>query len=701
MPAKTRLLVGILVAALAVAAPPATAVPSPGSGDGAWYRVRFGDRITSADRAALERAGAESLLYVHRNAYLAWLADDDIERARTLPGIRSMQLVPPAQKLDASLIEHAVQIVAALIHADGAAEARRSLEERGQITDIVGLGWDEPLYEATLRINSGALTAIAARPEVAYVGPAATGPYLEDEGTAQILAGNLHVPTNRPVPGYEAWLDAVGIDGSGVMVTIVDSGVDASHPDLEGRVEKEEYSVLPSGEPVDSYGHGTHVAGIVGGDAAAFRGQGGAVDLSGFLYGLGVAPGVSFLDQNAISTTSPATVQDDWPPEKGFGFARITREALMHGAAIWNASWHTGEGTGAGYLASARMIDTLVRDGDLLSAGAEPFTMVFSAGNAGPGPMTLTSPHEAKNIIAVASTRSQRFGKAEPGLPIETSEGREDIDLVSSFSSRGPARDGRFLPTVAAPGELVVSTRSNAGAAACNEPPHDGNSFGLYALCSGTSMAAPHVTGSVALLTQWWRGSNRSADPSPAMAKALLVNSATDMGIRDIPNGNEGWGRVNLGELFDPKIERVYVDQTRRLSEIDQRWEFEIEVADPGKPLKVTLAWSDVPGTPRNDPTKPVLVNDLDLLVRDPAGSAFPGNLFVRGRSVKGAKKDHLNNVENVFLPHPSRGTYRIWVSAHNLPGDGVLFRGDATDQDFALVVSNAVEISVSRARKR
>jgi hypothetical protein len=198
-------------------------------------------------------------------------------------------------------------------------------------------------------------------------------------------------------------------------------------------------------------------------------------------------------------------------------------------------------------------------------------------------------------------------------------------------------------------------------------------------------MAAPHVTGAVALITQWWKKSNTEA-PSPAMTKALLVNSATDMGTPNIPNDDEGWGRVNLGELFDPGAERVYVDQSVLFTDPGDGAEYTIAPADPAKPMKVTAVWTDAPAQAG---AEKALVNDLDLKVTAADGTTYVGNSFADGRSVTGGAPDGVNNVESVYL-HGASGTYTVSLSAANLPGDGVPGVGDETDQDFALVISNA-----------
>jgi hypothetical protein len=322
-------------------------------------------------------------------------------------------------------------------------------------------------------------------------------------------------------------------------------------------------------------------------------------------------------------------------------------------------------------VARAANLDALTRDADTGTAGQQDFTFVFSAGNSGPGNGTsrITSPKEAKNIITVGSSRGHRAGS---------------INDISSFSSRGPAVDGRIEPTVSAPGESIVSARATTGALCGESPATDG--FGLYSFCSGTSMASPQVAGSVALIHDWWRERNDGADPSPAMDKALLVNSATDMKVRDIPNRHEGWGRVNLKALFDPTDSKILADQSVVLSELDASHDLQITTADPSKPLRVTVVWSDAPGEPG---AEPALVNDLDLSVTAADGTTYLGNFFVAGRSVADGEADRLNNVENVYLDAPS-GSYSVSISAFGLPGDGVPGMGDQTDQDFALVISNA-----------
>ena len=659
-------------AALVALLPAAGTLGMPGPAETTsrgWHGVTFSGRPTQADRDSLEASGATSIRSLGGSSYVAWLDAAGRSALSHRPGVSSVGLLAPEAKVLPGLVGSGVPAVAVAVHPSAAGLAR-------SLDGFVGSRVASPgIVEIVLRSDAADVSALAALPQVLHVGTAASGMILEDEASAQILAGNLSGSTVPP--GYRQWLTARGIDGTGVRVSVVDSGVDSIHPDLAGRVvNAPDRSVSPTGEPVDTLGHGTHVAGIIAGSGEGVQGTplGGQTDDDGRLWGLGVAPGAEVVDQNALSTTASFALcgTQFWPPPPE-GWEPITSEALSFDAVGWNASWHTCEGTGTGYTLSTSVLDALVRDGDSQAEGAQPFSLVFSAGNSGAGngqDSRLTVPHEGKNIITVASSNNVRAGNP---------------NTVSSFSSRGFAVDGRVKPDVAAPGGSIISTRSLPASAVCNQAPTPESQV-LYAECSGTSMAAPHVAGSLALVTQWWREA-AGVDPSPAFVKAVLINSTTDMGPRDIPNRDEGWGRVNLGAAFtdDP---RVLMDQDLVLTNPDEAASWSITPADPTKPLRATVVWTDPAGAPGADPA---LVNDLDLEVVAPDGTTFLGNRFEEGRSISGGEANRIDNVENVLIDQAGDGTYTVTVRAFNLPGDGVPFGGDETDQDFALVISNAL----------
>jgi subtilisin family serine protease len=658
------------------------AVPAGGAdaGDGGWYRIAFAGRITPEDRAAVDARGARAVDYWPHHSYLAWLDQGTADRVRDLERVTAVEALSPAQKIDPHLGRaevagrYTIQVYGGALDA-----ALGDLEELVEVARVRPAQPDGALMDVLATAAPAALLRMAMLPQVRYIGPAPVGPVPLDEISNQIMAGNRR-GGDPPEPGYEDWLDRVGLSGEGERVSVVDTGVDP-HPDFQDRlVARVEYSRTVA-EPLD-VGHGTHVAGIVGAKATEFPGVNRVRDNRGHLYGLGVAPEVEILDQNALAVTSSALLCNViWPPQD-WGWERLTQDALDHDTNVYNASWWTCEATGGGYIESARIFDILSRNADWRTEDEfEPFTFVFSAGNSGEGrdddDTRITSPAEAKNLITVAASTNARAG----------ADGRE----VASFSSRGFAVDGRVVPTVTAPGANIMSTRAFTATAICGVPPSD--SFALYASCSGTSMAAPHATGAVALLREWWRvRQGRRGEPSPAMTRALLVNTAEPVGPGNhIPNRDEGWGRIHLGNLFNRSTRWVLSDERVVFQRRDDSHTVTVRPDRPGRPLRVTVAWSDAPGAAGADPA---LVNDLDLVVERMRGGQvvqrWRGNVLRRSRSVSGGRPDRRNNIENVFLPQAGRDTYRITIRAHNLPGDGVPGNRSRTDQDFALVVQNA-----------
>ncbi|HEV8241192.1 MAG TPA: S8 family serine peptidase [Thermoanaerobaculia bacterium] len=617
---------------------------------------------------AIGRAGARVLQYYPHDTYLVWSPPAADEAVRALAFVRWQGAFHPAYKVNADLLGRSGTIadVDVTFYTDDEKATLEALAELGaELLDVHAAQPDGAFADAIVRLPATALDAVAALPEVLSLGYESSRPTLDDEMSDQIVAGNH--PGGTPVVGYNSHLSSLGVDGTGVTWAIVDTGVDYDHPDLNTRiVGGYSFPAIPAacdngsqpGHDCANGGHGTHVAGIVGGDASL-----GSTDGNGFLYGLGMAPEYGIFAMNSLSSAV-------WPPAGGW--QEHSKRALLGNAIGGNNSWTTDEGVAHGYQASERTHDLMVRDGNFDTPGvAEPFIEVFSAGNSGPGARTLTAPHEAKNLIVTAASRNFRVGS---------------IDTIASFSSRGPAVDGRIVPTIAAPGEQIASTMSDAndGSAVCVTPiAGTGN---RYSFCSGTSMAAPHVSGAIVLLTQWWKANHAGAVPSPAMAKALLVNGAVDMGASDIPNANEGWGRIDVTKVIDPPAPASYWELTTTpLAQTGNSFVANLGVPNPGQPVKVTLAWTDAAGAVG---ANPALVNNLDLTVVDGAHT-YKGNRFAGGWSATGGSYDALNNLENVFIQTPSSGSIQVTITATALNGDGVPYNGDPTDQDFALVCTN------------
>ncbi len=630
--------------------------------------VQFETEVRGEYLEQLRSAGAVPLQYYPNDTYLVWSSAASLQALESASHVRWTGSFDPAWKIDRSLGKRGdfIRNVDVHFYNDGNVPALlAALHAAGATVLTHGPAQaDQKLFDAWIEVPASALAAIAELPQVVWLEYASPDPKLDDEMSSQVLARNYDA-SNVPQTGYLSWLGTIGLNGNGVIWTVIDTGVDLTHPDLSSRIAGGfTYPGCPAGNgPGDDNpqgGHGTHVAGIIAGTAAA-----GTTDAAGFFYGQGVASSARIYAQNPICVGGTP-----WPPAGGWQV--LSKNALAGGAVGGNGSWTSGEGTNAGYTAGARAWDQIVRDGNFDTLTNEPFVMVFSAGNSGPNANTLTAPKEAKNPIITASSRNHRAGS---------------IDTISSFSSRGPTVDGRFGITITTPGEQIASARRVAGASQCGTAIAGSNNN--YAFCSGTSMAAPHTSGVAVLLTEWWRNNNAQATPSPAMIKALLVNGARDTTTAPtIPNTTEGWGRVDIpGSLGSDFDNSEYIDQTQVLDSVGEIWTATYGVTEPGRPVRISLAWTDAAAALAANPT---LVNNLDLEVVS-GGQTYLGNVFTNGASSTGGTADSRNNVENVFIANPG-GDVVVRVVARNLPGDGIPNQGSATDQDFALVCRNCAE---------
>jgi subtilisin family serine protease/Mg-chelatase subunit ChlD len=553
-------------------------------------------------------------------------------------------------------------------------------------------------------LPSRSLAKIARLPDVRWIDfqPESV---LYDERSCQIVYEDLDAnapPNTGPNIGYNANLTALGLSGAGTTIATCDSGIDTHNnatmqADLAGRLaffaDQTGGAIL-----VDRNGHGTHVAGIAVGNAAS-----GDTDPQGFALGQGVAPAANFGSINAIAGGV------------AINLANWVQAAQVNGADVMNNSWGTAVGGVAlfnqGYTALCRTADQRVRDPSTVTADLESVVIVWAAGNSGPNLNTLGEPAEAKNTIVVGNSTTFRPGEGDAV---------DDIRGLRASSSRGPAVDGRILPTIVAPGTDIVSARpgptvdSDPATPGIQQPrgPYTdtgGNAHVNHFAISGTSMAAPHVAGLCALLIEWWRGRTGGKTPSTALLKALLVNSAEDIAggphrrpaggtIAAIPNSDQGWGRVSIENtlLQAPASDRgpkIYLDQRHAFTASGQEYTIRIAAADPARPIRVTLVWTDAAGAAN---ANPALVNDLDLEVQelDSGGGAttnlFLGNVFNNGFSATGGLADNRNNVECVYVQNPlADGSYVITVVASNLAASA---RPDIATpwQDFALVIDNA-----------
>lgn len=527
---------------------------------------------------------------------------------------------------------------------------------------------------------------------LAYMGNPEGGgqdPYimLLDEVATEIMGG-VHV--DAAYAEVHRW----GWEGTGVIVSVLDTGVDLgtdfanTHLDLRGRI----YAVVDyaGNGGIDPHGHGTHVAGIIAGN-----GDVGTENPPFKRYGLGIARNSEIVGQNILYDPTSANT-NAW-------HQKIFRDAYQNDATIASNSWCWASGWNCltGYRQHSEWVDEFTRDSDDTQGGDQPLLIVFAAGNDGPGSGTTSSLSQAKNVISVAASENDRD-------PWGTK--CDNPDELAPFSGRGPATDNRLKPDITATGTYVSSALSQAAWPDWCTGEWGAIIDGDYVFCSGTSMAAPHVSGGAALFTEYYLD-RTSVYPSPALIKAALINSAKDMPTYTdpVPNFDEGWGRMDLVTMLDESIPRAYFDQDTAFDTPSQVATYDIEVLSNYDYLKITLVWTDAPGDSTKAPSLGYLENDLDLKVIDPnTGDVWIGNTFFTSRSTflstgwtpvnptsnnawenwdtDSNIYDDRNNVENVFIQSPPAGLYQVQVSARSLP---------QPSQDFALVILGGSERSI------
>ena len=648
------------------------------SGDEGYYIVQFDKTADDEMLDNLRATGVEILQYVPNRAFYVYAPGVSAQSSAATTNVRWMGRLRPEHKIptvlavqlnaaktknslpngiarlemastrtaifDVAVFKRAdLKAAADRVAASTGGKVRNVIELPGNFFNIVRL--EAPIESATL----------AAQVEDVFRIDAWSRPSAEDERAAQIVAGNYTSTTVIDAPGYNP-LAQFGVDGTGVTISVVDDGVGIPG---DGGFYLTSANVVNGplrGATSGADGHGHLNASIIAG-TVPFS----SLDSSGYNYGLGVAPNSHIINipllRDGYSGTEASTVDDTVATAGPNGVPGF----------ISNNSWGNGE-NGNTYDTYTAQYDGFVRDASS-AASIDPLLIVFSAGNS--GGLGLTRPKMSKNTIAVANLENIRT---------ELSASANNMDDLNGTSSIGPAADGRIKPDIAAPGTAITGGRSGTDILF-------GNIGAYHRWSSGTSHAAPHVAGAAALFTQYWKANHTGVNPSPALVKAALINGARDVnGVSTsaaTPNGFEGWGRVNLKNVLNTGAIVTYVNETDELAGTGAARIYTGSVADPGRPLRITLVWTDPPGA-----ADPALVNDLDLEVTV-GGITFRGNVLSGGQSVAGGPADAVNNVENVFLPAGQTGPLSVRVRAKAINGDGILGNADPTDQHFALVVHN------------
>ncbi len=757
------------------------------TGDPFTYIAQARGPATAAFRRHIASSGGKIISYIPNNAYLVRVDAGGAARLADWHGTQSVLPFEPYYKLEMKLLEMAVTgqplpdgaLLNVVLFPESEPAAAKRLAKLG----VEVLSQDRTPFGSKLvaRVPADKLPALARLTEV--------------QGLERHRPRRLANDLTRPRLGVEVFTaetdadgtvtnvlseDHLGLTGSRIYVNINDSGVDDSHAAFGNRLKG-------PGAGKDPDGHGTFVAGIIAGNGAGSdtiktNPPPGSFKDPNFK---GMAPEARLHVLKADDDKVNNHVSDSWLQAESATYHYFKRPKQKY-PLISNNSWEYEDESD--YTWAAASYDAATRDALPGRPGDQQVVYVFPAGNSGAGsdnglnasPNTITAPGTAKNVITVGAIESGREIAAEAYTCVtntvtETDEDGNEVEQeevttttntpfagmtdsnnqVAAFSSRGnvgigiEGQFGRFKPDLVAPGTFIISTRSadwknsitstNAQADADALEKQNDELSDQYRYESGTSVAAPAVSGMLALMQEFYTDRLKRTN-SPALMKALLINSAQSVDARYNHNvrstiNHQGWGLPNLGRavpaLVDENISDEnawptrFIDQslTNALATGESRsWEITLGSNALHYPIRFTLAWTDPPGNP-NAAVK--LVNDLDLIVTPisdsplgedgPAGPGDPddeteddedepkeiyygNNIGSSVYSTMGETNDVVNNVENVFIEEPSTEQYRITVYARRVNVDSLSAfydaetPGDHVDvvQDFALVMSSA-----------
>ncbi|MDP4819994.1 MAG: S8 family serine peptidase, partial [Saprospiraceae bacterium] len=266
---------------------------------------------------------------------------------------------------------------------------------------------------------------------------------------------------------------------------------------------------------------------------------------------------------------------------------------------------------------------------------------VFSAGNSGRS--SCANPYGAQ------SYNGSYFGNITGGMKA----GKNVIavgnvyfnDVLASSSSHGPTVDGRIKPDIVANGQGNFTIDGGTG----------------YRSGGGTSAASPSLGGVAAGLYQAYRSLNGNEDPNSGLIKAILLNTAEDLG-RPGPDYEFGWGRVHAGRALETIQSRQFLSGSVRNGNVATHT---LQIPANVRRAKIMVYWVDPAAAPN---AARALVNDLDMTVTLPTGGVSRPLVLSTVARLDSLLKpaypgvDRVNNVEQVVLNQPGAGTYTVSV---------------------------------------
>ena len=616
-------------------------------GDGTgYYLVQFGGPVYGSQIDRLQRAGGEFLGFHSR--YLAFVKMDRAVAGdvAALPFVRWVGVYQPAYKLWSRTLAEAGfgRVSVVLFYPEDIEAAKAELEAMGLA--VVRTGVSEAMKVIEVDCSRGQLAAIARLNWVCSIEewhPAET----ENDKCQWVAQDWTENQRNIWSQGIFGMDEILGYTDTGLdvahwafydpVVAITDTGEFPTHRKV---VVYKHYP--PASGVGDANGHGTHVGGTMAGEDSINGGS-------------SVYDGHSKEARIVHLSPIPQPPGDDFTVPLNMITNDLNNPELRP-STIGN-SWWTG--TKGQYSNAAATFDRF-------SWKNRDIQTIKSCGNQGhTSQHQITEPGNAKNILAAAALQN---GTSATSL--------------SSFSSSGPAPDGRIKPDISIPGEEIMSVRANTQ-----------NS---YVSMSGTSMASPATNGCVGLCRGYLRkgyypsGTATPADTwgyvSSAILRAMILVSA-DPNVESyvVPSDHIGWGRIDLDSVL------FFAGDTRKLLAYDDTTglttgdysEFAFDVYDSTMPLRVAVVWTD---TAAASGANPALINNLDCQLTAPNADFYKGDLYDSGQSILNPSGDfdNKNPLEMFRVNQPDSGRWTLRVSAQNVVTER---------QPYAVIITGAVQL--------
>lgn len=491
----------------------------------------------------------------------------------------------------------------------------------------------------------------------------------------------------------------IGLDGTGQIVAVSDSGLDTDNcyfwdssnnvpKNTDGTTNFEHRKVIQYNTFADSSdefdGHGTHTSATIVGR----RSVDGKIESDGVADGIAKGAKLAFFDLGHSESGNMDLPSDIYT---------LLNPGFRAGARIHSASW--GD--------SANFYTTVDHELDVIMYQNPEFLFVAAAGNAGffNRLNTVGTPAINKNGIAVGATNND-----QPHVY----EDMEGSDYLAWFSSRGPTSDGRIVPHVLAPGHYVQSARAMPNVTGECDNNNGGEGEEGISSKSGTSMSAPMIAGTAAIIRQYFiegwlstngqrKGNNKSDGfvPRASLIKAVLINGAQPLlGIEKLSGGikkstrpydfHQGFGRINLLKSLPLSGEnniQAIIRNARSISNAEHhKYDIVMDSGSVGdgnnnmcnEALSVTLVWTDPIVAPF---CANCVLNDLDLFITKTIINN--GRSEVRYYYPNGLNSaDKVNNVERIRIEDPVDNTlYTVHVQGTEL----------IESQEYSLVITGCI----------